>query len=46
MLVHNVRTAAHGLRQGMPVEFVAFDVTEALQAIARGAWGRAVLARC
>jgi tRNA modification GTPase len=31
---NNVRTAAHGLRQGVPVEFVAFDVTAALQEIA------------
>jgi tRNA modification GTPase len=33
-LVHalqNVQTAEQGLRQGVPVEFVAFDVTEALR---------------
>ena len=30
----NVQAAAQGLRQGVPLEFVAFDVTEALQQIA------------
>lgn len=29
--LENVHAASEGLRQGMPVEFVAFDVTEALQ---------------
>jgi tRNA modification GTPase len=29
--LHNVQAAEQGLRQGTPVEFVAFDVTEALQ---------------
>lgn len=29
--LHNVRAAADGLRQGTPLEFVAFDVTEAIQ---------------
>jgi tRNA modification GTPase len=28
--MQNVRAAADGLRQGMPLEFVAFDVTEAI----------------
>lgn len=28
--LHNVRAAADGLRQGTPLEFVAFDVTEAI----------------
>jgi tRNA modification GTPase len=32
--LENVRTASHGLRQGVPVEFVAFDVTMALQQVA------------
>jgi tRNA modification GTPase len=31
---HNVQAAEQGLRQGVPLEFVAFDVTEALQQIA------------
>jgi tRNA modification GTPase len=31
---HNVQAAAHGLQQGLPLEFVAFDVTEALHQIA------------
>jgi tRNA modification GTPase len=30
----NVQAAEQGLRQGVPLEFVAFDVTEALQQIA------------
>jgi len=32
--LHDVQTALHGLRQGVPVEFVAFDVSEALQQVA------------
>ena len=32
--LHNVQAAEQGLRQGIPLEFVAFDVTEALQQIA------------
>jgi tRNA modification GTPase len=32
--LRNVQTAAQGLRQDVPLEFVAFDVTEALQQIA------------
>ena len=32
--LHHVQTATSGLCQGTPVEFVAFDVTEALQQIA------------
>jgi tRNA modification GTPase len=32
--LHGVQTALHGLQQGTPVEFVAFDVTEALQQVA------------
>ena len=32
--LHHVQTATSGLCQGIPVEFVAFDVTEALQQIA------------
>jgi tRNA modification GTPase len=31
--LQNVQTATEGLRQAMPVEFVAFEVTEALRAI-------------
>ncbi|MDH3604038.1 MAG: hypothetical protein OEU26_30900, partial [Candidatus Tectomicrobia bacterium] len=33
MAVTNIRTAASGLRQGTPLEFVAFDVTEAIRQI-------------
>jgi tRNA modification GTPase len=33
LALHNVQTAEQGLRQGIPVECVAFDVTEALQHI-------------
>ncbi|ETW98918.1 MAG: hypothetical protein ETSY1_16870 [Candidatus Entotheonella factor] len=29
--LHNVRAAADGLREGTPLEFVAFDVTEAIE---------------
>jgi len=32
--LRNVQTAEQGLRQGVPLEFVAFDVTEAIQQIA------------
>jgi tRNA modification GTPase len=32
--LRNVQAAEQGLRQGVPLEFVAFDVTEALQHIA------------
>jgi tRNA modification GTPase len=32
--LRNVQAAEQGLRQGVPLEFVAFDVTEALQQIA------------
>lgn len=32
--LHNVQAAHQGLRQGIPLEFVAFDITEALQQIA------------
>ncbi len=31
--LHNVRAAADGLRQGTPLEFVAFDVTEAIEQV-------------
>jgi tRNA modification GTPase len=33
LALQNVQTAEQGLRQGVPVEFVAFDVTEALRHI-------------
>ena len=32
--LRNVQAAEHGLHQGVPLEFVAFDVTEAIQQIA------------
>jgi len=32
--LRNVQAAAQGLRQSVPLEFVAFDVTEALQQMA------------
>jgi tRNA modification GTPase len=46
--LRHVQTAADGLRQGVPVEFIAFDVTEALQQVAEllgESWSGEVLER-